>query len=532
MKKIGFDFGTTNSAISFYNKETKGLDNFQMDVSSTDYIPTVVAYKDDEILIGNAAKMRLTKKAFDAYEHFKLRLGKDFNKQIEGKNKTPLEVTTDYIKILLEKYKQAQNIDNIEGIVMTVPETWFREASNRATRDNIESIYNSLGYEDIFRLESEPVAAAGYFCWAYRNEKKSSYTGTVVVIDFGGGTLDVTLCEVGKGEEIKILERCGYGEYNNTNGCAGVAFDEAVVEKLLKDNKINIKKGDAKFTKLCGEFESNKINSTDIITKMMKEYYADPDLVEDEVLFTLDYDDDEIDVFCADLAECYEKVNKKYLIESLQQIKEYFDGLNINAKENQDHFKVLMVGGFSNFYCVEETIRNFFGSRADMEDKRFDASFNLKNRSLAISRGAALIAQNIVKVDHTCTHNIGYIVVSQDENDRWIDKDVKIIEKGRKLTEVHNPIYAEKRVEVKSKSGTLRIFMDDGRADGSGRTTAALDQSISDLFPNLDMPGNTYQIGFSVDKNLIPTVHIRDKKNTEIKTSLNKLLERISIREV
>ena len=176
MKKIGFDFGTTNSAISFYNKETKGLDNFQMDVSSTDYIPTVVAYKDDEILIGNAAKMRLTKKAFDAYEHFKLRLGKDFNKQIEGKNKTPLEVTTDYIKILLEKYKQAQNIDNIEGIVMTVPETWFREASNRATRDNIESIYNSLGYEDIFRLESEPVAAAGYFCWAYRNEKKSSYT--------------------------------------------------------------------------------------------------------------------------------------------------------------------------------------------------------------------------------------------------------------------------------------------------------------------------------------------------------------------
>ncbi len=530
MRKIGFDFGTTNSAISFYNEETKGLDNFQMDASSTDYIPTVVAYKGEEVYIGNAAKRGLTQKAFDAYEHFKLRLGKDFNKKIEGKDKTPLDVTTDYIRALLDKYKQIQNIDNIEGIVMTVPETWFREASNRATRDNIESIYNSLGYEDIFRLESEPVAAAGYFCWAYRNEKKSSYTGTVVVIDFGGGTLDVTLCEVGKDEEIKILERCGYGEYNNTNGCAGVAFDEAVVEKLLKDNKIDIKKGDVKFAKLCAEFEKNKIDFTDDITKWMKEYYADPDLVEDEVLFSI-YDD-EIDVYCADLAECYERVNKKYLVESLQQIKEYFDAHSVNAMNNQEHFKVLMVGGFSNFYCVEETIRNFFGSRADMEDKRFDASFNLKNRSLAISRGAALIAQNIVKVDHTCTHNIGYIVVSQDENDRWIDKDVKIIEKGRKLTEVHNPIYAEKRVEVKSKSGTLRIFMDDGRADGSGRTTAALDQSISDLFPNLDMPGNTYQIGFSVDKNLIPTVHIRDKKNTEIKTSLNKLLERISIREV
>lgn len=47
MNVIGFDFGTTNSTISFYNTETKTLDCFQTSASSTDYIPTVVAYKGD-----------------------------------------------------------------------------------------------------------------------------------------------------------------------------------------------------------------------------------------------------------------------------------------------------------------------------------------------------------------------------------------------------------------------------------------------------------------------------------------------------
>ena len=58
MNLIGFDFGTTNSTISFYNTETKTLDCFQPSASSADYIPTVVAYKDNEVCIGNIAKKK------------------------------------------------------------------------------------------------------------------------------------------------------------------------------------------------------------------------------------------------------------------------------------------------------------------------------------------------------------------------------------------------------------------------------------------------------------------------------------------
>ena len=85
MKKIGFDFGTTNSTISFYNEETKSLDCFQVNAGSTEYIPTVIAYKGAEHSIGDIAKKNMTKKGYESYEHFKLRLGQDAHTVIPGK---------------------------------------------------------------------------------------------------------------------------------------------------------------------------------------------------------------------------------------------------------------------------------------------------------------------------------------------------------------------------------------------------------------------------------------------------------------
>lgn len=536
MNVIGFDFGTTNSTISFYNTETKTLDCFQPSASSADYIPTVVAYKGEEVCIGNIAKKNITKKGYEAYEYFKLRLGSDANTVIENKTKTPTEVTADYIRELLAEYRRVQNIDSIDGVVMTVPETWFREESNRTARENIEKIYEELGYdiESQFQLESEPVAAAGYFCWAYEHSKEKNpqggkFNGFITVVDYGGGTLDVTLCKVESGS-IKILERCGYGEYNRTNGCAGVAFDEAVIEKLCADNDIDLDKTDRKFIKLRDAFEKEKITETKHITEMMQLYYNDPSIVEDEVLLTLEYDDDELCVYCKDLAECFAKINKPVLDESLSQMQAYFATHGVDSA-SQDEFKVLLVGGFSNFYCVEETVRHFFGSRYGLNDKRFDQVFTLNNKSLAIAKGAALIAQKVVKVDHACTHNIGYIAVRPDDQDRWVDTDVIIIKKGMKVSEAKEAIYAPNKVQVRLKSGIFRIFLDDGRENKVGRTQAALDQSVGEIFPNMDDVSNEYQIGFSVDKNLIPTLHVRDKNGAEKQIRLNSLLSRIAVRE-
>ena len=100
-----------------------------------------------------------------------------------------------------------------------------------------------------------------------------------------------------------------------------------------------------------------------------------------------------------------------------------------------------------------------------------------------------------------------------------------------KVSEAKEPIYAPNKVQVRLKSGVFRIFLDDGRENKVGRTQAALDQSVGEIFPNMDDISNEYQIGFSVDKNLIPTLHIRDKKGTVKQIRLNSLLARIAVRE-
>ena len=174
--------------------------SFRPDAATNENIHTVIAYsKAGDISIGNVAKSDLTKQSMDAYENFKLLLGRSFNERIKGRNKTPSEVTRDYIRELLKlfesKYRKSKKI---EYIVMTVPEIWTNEKNNRITRDNLQDIFESLGYYDV-QLVSEPAAATAYFCHAHKLDTKinpggSDFNGDLLVIDYGGGTLDVTLC--------------------------------------------------------------------------------------------------------------------------------------------------------------------------------------------------------------------------------------------------------------------------------------------------------------------------------------------------
>jgi len=537
IKIIGFDFGTTNSTISYYNEESDKIESFRVRAGDADYIPTIVAYnksKNNEVSIGKSAKSNITNlKNFEVYEHFKLLLGKYADKVIEGKTKTPTQVTYDFIKTFLDEYKETQKIDKLEGIVMTVPETWFREESNRTARENIEGIYKNLGYSDSeFQLESEPVGAAIYFCRSYKIKEKKEFTGYITVIDYGGGTLDVTLCKAMNDGKIKILERCGYGEYNETNGCAGVAFDEAVIEKLICDKKLTLKKGGPKFIKLRNSFEEKKIIECEQITKDLKDYYDDPAIVEGDQIFSLDYNDDgeTLDICCKDLDQCFNKVNAPKLKESLEQIKQYFPVHKVDSKA-PENFKVLLVGGFSNFYAVEKVVRESFNAKSGDIDKRFEQPFEIRNRALAISMGAALIAAGEFDIEHTCTYSYGYVRYGTNKSDELVPSYITVIEKGINIKTLDKPIFANEKEYVRYKGGKLRIFMDDGCPDNAGRKAYALDESIKELFPNVDdNDGNKwYQIGFSVSKRQIPTIHIKDKYGKETKTSLNKLIEKIGI---
>jgi len=542
MKIIGLDFGTTNSTISFLNVNSDTLDSFKLRAGAKDYIPTIVSYSEEEdITIGDPAKKKITSKEHEVYDNFKLLLGKNCNEVIKGKTKTSLRVASDFIKKLLEDYVKSQRINNIDGITMTVPDIWFREKTNLTARENIKNIYKELGYGGIkFRLESEPVAAVAYFCRTHERNKETNpegkkYNGFVTVIDYGGGTLDITLCKITNGKRIEVLERSGFGEFNDTNGCAGVAFDEAVIERLISKKNLDIKKGDKKFIKLRNEFEDWKIEDCEAVTKHMKNYYLRPATVKSKILFSLEYghESDTLDVYCEDLDCCFKKANAPELTKSLKQIELFFDVHKIDYSSHEN-FKVLLVGGFSNFIAVEKEVRNFFKTELEYDDIRFKLPFPTSDIALSISKGAAWIANGRADVVHTCKLSYGYVVNYENESYKMVQKDIPVINKGTNLEELADPVFIKNAVGFSNrsgnKSGILTIFMDDGRPDKKGRMCVDLDQSVEELFPDVDSNKN-YYIGFSLDEDEIPAIHVKDELGSMVSTSLNKLIERIAVIE-
>jgi len=543
MMVIGLDFGTTNSILCYHDSETDKIDTFELIPGKSDFIPTIVAYDNDSVFIGEVAKSTIFKKNYDTYSNFKLKLGKDFNMPIHESGRTPHQVAKDFIEKLLDSYKKQKNTGNFDKIVMTIPAAWSRENSNLAVRENIKSIYDELGYGNVITIESEPVAAAAYFCEVYKSNKENPkcepYEGFILVVDFGGGTLDTTLCKVepkeNKREEIQILECCGFGEYTKTNGCAGVAFDEAVVEHLIKKHGLDIKKYKSdsqertfKYTELCQKFEEEKIQDLKI-TESFKKYFKGtngPRLVEGKgrELFSIVYDmnsGESIDVYCEDLIICFNEVNKPHLEKSLEEIVKYFHKHNVDI-ESQEKFKVLLVGGFSNFCPVEQTVRKFlFDVSMTDADYRLPETITKYNRSYAIAKGAFYIAKND-NVVHTCDHEIGFIA---RVNHSQKPSDVPVIKHGVNIKDVSVPQWTEKyKFSMNLGAAKIPVYMNPRRSDGLGRIEGSIG-TASELFPNLEDKENMYEISFSVDRNMIPTIYARDRHGNEKQKYLKNFVE-------
>ena len=274
----------------------------------------------------------------------------------------------------------------------------------------------------------------------------------------------------------------------------------------------------------------------------MKIYYLKKTSVKNKKLISLEYNDegDTLDVYCEDLDYCFRNINAPVLNRSMRQIGEFIDRYNHdpdNADKivisSQENFRVLLVGGFSNFIAVEEEVRKhpLFESTTVIGDKRFEP-FPFSDRALSISKGAAWIANGRVKIIDTCFHTYGYIVYSKNETHRMVPKDVPVVKMGTKLEELDMPMFKERPVGVTdrlgNKSGVLTIFMDDGWSKNEGRI--CVDLKIEDLFPDVDH-NKRYYIDFTVDEDQIPTIHVKNEDGPPVSTSLNKLIEKIAIRE-
>jgi molecular chaperone DnaK len=235
-KIIGIDLGTTNSVVAVMEGgEPKVIPNSEGDRTT----PSIVAFtKTGERLVGQTAKRQAVTNPQNTIYSIKRFMGRrasevtDEMKMVpytvkaqgdhvvvvaQGKEYTPPEISA----MILQKLKQAAESylgTTVTEAVITVP-AYFNDAQRQATKDA-----GRIAGLDVKRIVNEPTAAA----LAYGLDKKKDET--IAVYDFGGGTFDISILEVGEG----VIE------VKSTNGdthLGGDNIDQRIVDWLIDEFK-------------------------------------------------------------------------------------------------------------------------------------------------------------------------------------------------------------------------------------------------------------------------------------------------------
>ena len=218
-KIIGIDLGTTNSqaAVMIGGKPTI-IPSAEGATVAGKMFPSVVAFtKDGQLLVGEPARRQAVSNPEGTVIAAKRKMGTDYKYKIHGKEYTPQQISA----FILQKIKRDAEAflgEKIKKAVITVP-AYFNDNQRTATKDA-----GRIAGLEVVRLVNEPTAAA----MAYGLDKEGEHK--ILVFDFGGGTLDVTIMEFGDGT-FTVLSTSG-----DTN-LGGTDMDNAIIDWVIEEFK-------------------------------------------------------------------------------------------------------------------------------------------------------------------------------------------------------------------------------------------------------------------------------------------------------
>lgn len=224
MSIIGFDLGTTNSLISF----VRGARAINFTDEENFPTPSVVCYEGAKIIVGREAKGRLEQAGLGVHENIvrspKLHLGKD-GIFVQGVERHPVDIVSDVVRHVLEAAKisrRGKDLGSPTGAVVTIPV----DMDGRA-RAALRDAFRKVGLP-IVQFVHEPFAALyGYFRSANSSALQRQYERKLIlVVDWGGGTLDLTLCRLIDGALVQIVN-------DGTPEVGGDKFDECIMNSLI-----------------------------------------------------------------------------------------------------------------------------------------------------------------------------------------------------------------------------------------------------------------------------------------------------------
>lgn len=345
MINYGIDLGTTNSLVAKFNKGT--VEVFKNPNGFKETLPSVVGFRNDRILVGEAARVYVEKDPKSVLGRFKRKMGttESFKIKAIGQSKTPIELSAFVLKELKTFIHTGEAP---EAVVLTIPASFDMVQSN-ATK---EAGY-AAGFKQVVLLQ-EPIAAS----LAYANKEKGVdlKNSQWIVYDLGGGTFDVALVKIVE-SELKVVDNEG------DNYLGGGDFDALIVERIIAPQL----EKEGKFTDLLAQMksESGKYNrlwsvllhkAEEAKIELSSKQSAEIDLgmirdLEDE-------DGKTIDSILSFTRSEFEAVIKEAIDGTAEMLRKI---LTRNSLQPQDLKFVLMVGGSTYTPFVRKRIEELLG---------------------------------------------------------------------------------------------------------------------------------------------------------------------------
>lgn len=238
---IGIDLGTTNSVVSIVDNGTPVvLEN----LNGKRTTPSVVSFKDGEIIVGDNAKNQIETNP-DTVASIKRLMGTSKTVNVNNKDYKPEEISAMILEHL-KKYAEEKIGHKVQKAVITVP-AYFDNAQREATK-----IAGKIAGLEVLRIINEPTAAA--LAFGLDKVKKEQ---KILVFDLGGGTFDVSILELAEGT-FEVLSTSG------DNRLGGDDWDNEIVKWLIdlikKDYKTDVTNNKMAMARLKAAAEKAKID--------------------------------------------------------------------------------------------------------------------------------------------------------------------------------------------------------------------------------------------------------------------------------
>ncbi|MCX9087071.1 MAG: molecular chaperone DnaK [Candidatus Methanoperedens sp.] len=262
-KIIGIDLGTSNSAAAVMQGNRPVIIPSAEGTSlGGKAFPSYVAFtKDGQRLVGEAARRQAVTNPEGTAYAFKRKMGTDYKYNLRGKEYRPQELSA----FLLQKIKQDAEAflgDKVEKAVITVP-AYFNDNQRQATKDAGE-----IAGLEVVRIINEPTAAA----LAYGLDKIGDQK--IMVFDLGGGTLDVTIMELGGGV-FEVKSTAGDTQLGGTDMDNRIV--DYIAEEFKKEHGIDLRKDRVANQRLRDAAEKAKIELSSTLTTEINQPFITAD---------------------------------------------------------------------------------------------------------------------------------------------------------------------------------------------------------------------------------------------------------------